>query len=39
MLETMRCIRRSILDGTFADYKAEFLAAYEPAAEDVLGEE
>jgi queuine tRNA-ribosyltransferase len=29
MLETMRRIRRSILDGTFADYKAEFLARYQ----------
>jgi len=39
MLETMRRIRRSILDGTFADYKAEFLAAYEPATiEDVFDE-
>ena len=29
MLETMRRIRQSILDGTFADYKAEFLASYQ----------
>src|SRR3990170_3508048 len=29
MLETMRCIRQSILDGTFAAYKTEFLSAYE----------
>jgi queuine tRNA-ribosyltransferase len=33
MLETMRRIRQSILDGVFADYKAEFLAAYEAVAE------
>jgi queuine tRNA-ribosyltransferase len=38
MLETMRRIRRSILDGTFADYKAEFLAGYEPVVEDILDE-
>jgi queuine tRNA-ribosyltransferase len=29
MLETMRRIRQSILDGAFADYKAEFLATYQ----------
>jgi queuine tRNA-ribosyltransferase len=29
MLETMRRIRQSILDGAFADYKAEFLGAYQ----------
>jgi queuine tRNA-ribosyltransferase len=29
MLETMRRIRRSILDGAFADFKTEFLAGYE----------
>ena len=34
MLETMRRIRRSILDGSFADYKAEFLAAYQPVPEE-----
>ncbi len=34
MLETMRRIRRSILDGTFADYKAEFLATYQPVSAD-----
>jgi queuine tRNA-ribosyltransferase len=34
MLETMRRIRRSILDRTFADYKAEFLATYQPVAAD-----
>ncbi|RME41646.1 MAG: tRNA guanosine(34) transglycosylase Tgt [Caldilineae bacterium] len=28
MLETMRRIRQSILDGTFAAYRAEFLATY-----------
>jgi queuine tRNA-ribosyltransferase len=33
VLETMRRIRRSILDGTFADYKAEFLALYQPVPE------
>jgi len=30
MLETMRRIRQSILDGTFAAYKADFLAHYQP---------
>ncbi len=39
MLETMRRIRRSVLDGTFADYKAEFLAEYQPVAEDASDEE
>jgi queuine tRNA-ribosyltransferase len=34
MLETMRRIRRSILDGTFAEYKAEFLAGYERTPDD-----
>jgi queuine tRNA-ribosyltransferase len=29
VLETMRRIRQSILDGGFADYRAEFLAGYE----------
>ncbi len=29
MLETARRIRHSILDGTFADYKADFLATYQ----------
>jgi queuine tRNA-ribosyltransferase len=29
MIETMRRIRQSILDGNFADYKAEFLASYQ----------
>jgi queuine tRNA-ribosyltransferase len=38
MLETMRRIRRSILDGTFADYRAGFLAGYEPVVEDVSDE-
>ena len=33
VLETMRRIRQSILDGTFADYKAEFLAAYRPVSD------
>lgn len=38
MLETIRRIRQSILDGTFADYKAEFLAAYRvvPKTENVM---
>lgn len=31
VLETMRRIRQSILDGTFADYKADFLATYQAA--------
>jgi queuine tRNA-ribosyltransferase len=35
MLETMRRIRQSILDGGFADYKAEFLASYQAVPEDV----
>ena len=34
MLETMRRIRQSILDGTFADYKAEFLASYQAVPEN-----
>jgi queuine/archaeosine tRNA-ribosyltransferase len=34
----MRRIRRSILDGTFADYQAEFLAAYQPVPESVKRE-
>ena len=34
MLETMRRIRQSILDGTFADYKAEFLASYQTVPEN-----
>jgi queuine tRNA-ribosyltransferase len=38
MLETMRRIRHSILDGTFADYRAEFLAGYEPVVEEASGE-
>jgi queuine tRNA-ribosyltransferase len=33
MLETMRRIRRSILDGTFAEYMAEFLASYQTVPE------
>ena len=37
MLETMRRIRQSILAGTFATVKAEFLARYEPVAEDQRG--
>jgi queuine tRNA-ribosyltransferase len=35
MLETMRRIRQSILDGNFADYKAEFLASYQAVPENV----
>jgi queuine tRNA-ribosyltransferase len=35
MLETTRRIRQSILDGTFAEYKAEYLATYQVAPEDV----
>jgi queuine tRNA-ribosyltransferase len=38
MLETMRRIRQSILDGVFADYKAEFLASYQAIAENTHGE-
>ncbi len=35
MLETMRRIRQSIFDGTFSDYRAQFLAVYQPVvAED-----
>ncbi len=33
MLETMRRIRQSILDGTFADYRADFLALYQVVPE------
>jgi len=33
MLETMRRIRQSILDGDFADYKMEFLASYQAVPE------
>jgi queuine tRNA-ribosyltransferase len=33
VLETMRRIRRSILNGAFADYKAKFLASYQPVPE------
>jgi queuine tRNA-ribosyltransferase len=33
MLETMRRIRQSILDGTFVDYRAEFLATYQVVPE------
>ncbi len=38
MLETMRRIRQSILDGVFADYKAEFLASYQAVPESTHGE-
>jgi queuine tRNA-ribosyltransferase len=34
MIETMRRIRQSILDGSFADYKAEFLASYQAVPEN-----
>jgi queuine tRNA-ribosyltransferase len=34
MLEAMRCIRQSILHGTFAEYKAEFLASYQAVPEN-----
>lgn len=34
MLETMRRIRQSILDGVFVDYKNEFLANYRPVPEE-----
>jgi queuine tRNA-ribosyltransferase len=37
MLERMRRIRQSILDGTFAAYKAEFLATYLPVPEHKRG--
>jgi queuine tRNA-ribosyltransferase len=33
MLETMRRIRQSILDGTFVEYKNRFLAAYQAVPE------
>jgi queuine tRNA-ribosyltransferase len=34
MLETMRRIRQSILDGTFVEYKNRFLATYQAVPED-----
>jgi queuine tRNA-ribosyltransferase len=34
ILETMRRIRQSILDGTFGDYKTEFLASYQAVPEN-----
>jgi len=34
MLETMRRIRQSIIDGTFAAYKAKFLADYQAVPEE-----
>ena len=34
MLETMRRIRQAILDGTFLEYRAEFLASYQVAGTD-----
>ncbi|MEM7033468.1 MAG: tRNA guanosine(34) transglycosylase Tgt [Chloroflexota bacterium] len=37
MLETMRRIRLSILDGTFTTYKEQFLAAYRPVPEEKRG--
>jgi queuine tRNA-ribosyltransferase len=33
ILETMRRIRQTILDGSFAQYKDDFLAAYQPVPE------
>jgi queuine tRNA-ribosyltransferase len=35
MLETMRWIRQSIFDGTFADYKTAFLASYRRVPEEL----
>jgi queuine tRNA-ribosyltransferase len=37
MLETMRPIRQSIFDGTFAAYRQEFLAGYRAVPEDKRG--
>jgi len=37
MLETMRRIRQSILDGTFTDYKKQFLETYRPIPEERRG--
>ncbi len=37
MLETMRRIRRSIFDGSFVQYKQEFLAAYQAVPEERRG--
>jgi queuine tRNA-ribosyltransferase len=37
MLEIMRRIRQSILDGTFAAYKQAFLAVYQPVPEERRG--
>lgn len=34
ILDTMRRIRQSIFDGTFADYKNRFLAGYRPVPEE-----
>jgi len=34
MLETMRRIRQSIIDGTFTEYKSRFLANYQAVAEE-----
>ncbi len=34
MLDTMRHIRQSILDGSFTDFKNRFLAVYQPAGEE-----
>ncbi len=34
MLETMRRIRQSIIDGSFVEYKNSFLARYRPVAEE-----
>ncbi len=37
MLETMRCIRHSILEGTFTAYKEEFLSHYQPVPKAMQG--
>jgi queuine tRNA-ribosyltransferase len=37
VLETMRRIRQSILDGTFIDFKREFLETYRPIPEERRG--
>ncbi len=37
MLEIMRRIRQSIVEGAFVDYKRRFLAAYEPVPEEKRG--
>jgi queuine/archaeosine tRNA-ribosyltransferase len=37
MLEIMRRIRQSILEGTFTAYKNSFLAGYQPVPEEKRG--